>query len=1048
MIPQRVKLQGFLCYKDQQEIHFDGASLWILSGLNGSGKSTVFDALTYAIFGHHRGGSQQAQELINKDCDGLTIEFDFHLDGSLYRVRRTLRRNARGGATGTQQILRQEAGSLSNQSTWQPVEGTGQKREFDAWIRDHIGLDYETFTSSVLLLQGKAEKLLDSTAKGRFEVLAGIVDLERYERLHRLADDKRRHLDKEFERLQIHLGATPRVEPAEWIQLEACLNTRTAAREEAESAVEYWQAVEYEARRWVEWQNRLASARQRWETAQRLLADATTIQGDAQRFQELKTVLPTLQNVVEQKREAHNAEERARQASVAKQQLVARLEQQDHLLAQLRQKRTGLESTIARDDQSTQEVSNKLVRAIELLGRVQEYDRQASDLARLEAELGRLPADSAGTLERARTRQEQLQLLTAAVPILDRLAARREELRKTIAEEQSARTALQVIIQRGEKLAAEVKLLKPKAEDATRLRQQADERAAETRALFQQAQRTLHEFRQLEGARTCRQCGQPLTADHFAEELRRRERELHLLTGHQQDAAKAQEAAQLAETQQREQLARKEKDCQEARDEFREQRNLAEQSKLHAERLVLDLNQAFSELPRPYRDRVGETIPRDWLMVDYPAAGECEALRREVSGLPSMQRQVREAEECHKQWDRLKVQEAAIRQTLTRLRQELPAEPQTVLQEHSKLVAEQSALERTLKAKRAELQEAQRELDRGSREREQMQLQVGDLNSRLHAEETARQQHEQMAARLRKELPDTWQVEVERTGMKELFTWQKERDDLAVSGIEDRWRQLHQAQQGADLLREEYETLARQQESFRAEARLGPDAAVRKLLEAKQTRQQCEAALQEARQQKAHLEKLRQQRGQLEDETQQVEGELKHYEHLAELLGRKRLQLHLVRRAERQVVDHANAVLDRLSGGQLYLRLCGEADGEGASDKALELEAYNRSTGEKPINVAFLSGSQKFRVAVSLALGIGQYASRQHRPLESVIIDEGFGCLDRYGRQVMIQELQNLRGHLQCILLVSHQEEFAEAFADGYHFELAEGATRVKRIQR
>src|SRR5207247_132731 len=140
-------------------------------------------------------------------------------------------------------------------------------------------------------------------------------------------------------------------------------------------------------------------------------------------------------------------------------------------------------------------------------------------------------------------------------------------------------------------------------------------------------------------------------------------------------------------------------------------------------------------------------------------------------------------------------------------------------------------------------------------------------------------------------------------------------------------------------------------------------------------------------------------------------------------------------------------VLDRLSGGQLYLRLCGEADGEGNTAKALELEAYNRITGEKPIYVAFLSGSQKFRVAVSLALGIGQYASRQHRPIESVIIDEGFGCLDKEGRQVMVQELQNLRGHLQCILLVSHQEEFADAFADGYRFELSDGSTRVTRFQ-
>ena len=72
MIPQCVKLKGFLCYKDEQEVDFDGnATLWMLSGLNGSGKSSIFDAVTYAPFGHHRGGAQQAHELSNKASDGF-----------------------------------------------------------------------------------------------------------------------------------------------------------------------------------------------------------------------------------------------------------------------------------------------------------------------------------------------------------------------------------------------------------------------------------------------------------------------------------------------------------------------------------------------------------------------------------------------------------------------------------------------------------------------------------------------------------------------------------------------------------------------------------------------------------------------------------------------------------------------------------------------------------------------------------------------------------------------------------------------------------------
>jgi hypothetical protein len=46
------------------------------------------------------------------------------------------------------------------------------------------------------------------------------------------------------------------------------------------------------------------------------------------------------------------------------------------------------------------------------------------------------------------------------------------------------------------------------------------------------------------------------------------------------------------------------------------------------------------------------------------------------------------------------------------------------------------------------------------------------------------------------------------------------------------------------------------------------------------------------------------------------------------------------------------------------------------------------------------------------------------------------------------EELQNLRSQMRCILLVSHQEDFAEAFSDGYQFKLEDGATKVTRFQR
>ena len=123
MIPRSIKLKGFLCYRDEQQIDFDGSNtLWMLGGLNGSGKSAIFDAVTFVLFGCHRGGGTGHDGLINKEADGLLVEFDFLLDGELIRARRTLRRKTGGGSgRATYQIARFADGKPV------PIEGTNQK---------------------------------------------------------------------------------------------------------------------------------------------------------------------------------------------------------------------------------------------------------------------------------------------------------------------------------------------------------------------------------------------------------------------------------------------------------------------------------------------------------------------------------------------------------------------------------------------------------------------------------------------------------------------------------------------------------------------------------------------------------------------------------------------------------------------------------------------------------------------------------------------------------------------------------------------------------
>jgi DNA repair exonuclease SbcCD ATPase subunit len=160
---------------------------------------------------------------------------------------------------------------------------------------------------------------------------------------------------------------------------------------------------------------------------------------------------------------------------------------------------------------------------------------------------------------------------------------------------------------------------------------------------------------------------------------------------------------------------------------------------------------------------------------------------------------------------------------------------------------------------------------------------------------------------------------------------------------------------------------------------------------------------------------------------------------LDELLGQTKLQRELVRDAEEQIIAFANETLQRLSDGELAL----EEDTAPESTRAFDLRV--RPVGGEPIGVAFLSGSQRFRVAVSVALAVGRFASGRARPLEGVIIDEGFGSLDRDGLRVMAEEIKRLQraNALKRVILVSHQPEFTDQFPVGYALAAGENGTTV-----
>jgi DNA repair exonuclease SbcCD ATPase subunit len=752
--------------------------------------------------------------------------------------------------------------------------------------------------------------------------------------------------------------------------------------------------------------------------------------------------------VIQEKQRASDESERASsQLRTLKEQSIAQREEIEHAIDVARKKRTSHQKTLMQDEQkleTTRERRGQLAGPLSQLGI---FEEQSKKLKSIDEQLAKSPKDIEVQTRQAQEALDRCLELGTVAPLLDRFAAARLQLREATRRSEELELAEQSTLKVGEKAKAEHAKLKSALDAAVTARQQADSAATEAKTLLQQAKAAADEFEKLEGAKTCRACGQALTPAHWVEEKSKRVAEWQAGVARNRETAAAQTKAVAGERDAREQCDAAERELQRLREEYRDAKKERELAAKDIERLTLECRDSYRSLPDAYRDRVSKQSPSDWCATTWPRADEQRAIKNQAAELDAARRRATELRERKSLADRLAAEREAASGIRDQIKSQLPpGEPAELRQEEARLKAEEIALNDSIRGTKKLSQDTDIEIEQRNKKLAEAHKAIANIDSQLSVEEEKRTAHKDAIERASRMIPATWLEPVAKAGLAEQNRWKAELESLNREGTEAKYQELTQTRASIDQVQQD---IALTQEAANAivdEARRPSEDFKSLLATARTVVIERAEELQKAREEKAVLDRHRAERERLRGQSLLLEKDLNFNVLLTQLLGRDRLQRHLVRTAEKQIVDYANSILDRLSGGQLFLRLCGSDDG--ATERALELEAYNRMTGSTPINVAFLSGSQRFRVAVSLALGIGQYASRQHRPIESVIIDEGFGCLDRNGRQVMIQELQNLRGHLKCILLVSHQEEFADAFADGYRFELADGMTRVTRFQK
>jgi len=1028
MLPLRIELEGFLTYRQNVTLDFRGHWLWAITGANGAGKSAIFDAITFVLFGEHRGGRQREELLISQGTDYARVAFDFAVAGSTYRVERTLtrRRGRRGQLTGLEKtyqvyVLDPNAPDLA---AGQAVPGTNNVDGLEKWVCNTIGLSNRTFASSVLLRQGEADRFVIAPPAERKSVLMDVLDFQPYVRLEAAA---RRHANDWKSRAETTGHAFQALAHATQDALAQATGDLRSAQEVAGKAGADVRAADHtlaNARRFADLTQKMRAARQQLETLKAILIDASVIEVAQQELAELNDVLPKLRAIYQHRQAAEAARNRAgvsRRLAEALDVSAAELAQREGAEAVRRAgqeyERTRTVLTEARGEE------DRLSPFAEIAATIARLRREASDV---ETKAAQLEQETVG-LTQALEHHRQCDLATRSIAGLRALANDRRE-----AEAEDSRRR-QIAEHLGELEAAVAQKTQ-----YTQVAQQAVAAATaairEAEITFAGKQTALNNLnaelanRQAAGKEgTCSRCGQAVEAAHIQREIddcvRKRATFMEEIEGLNVQLSRDRAGAERAGSA----LKRAENDQAVAEAALSDARRKVQEHGERRDRAIARATQHLAALPEPYRGLAGEpTYPDDATLAQVAAL---------ATGLADAQTNWRTLDQKAGRAIALREQAARTHDLMRQASDRFPgidlAEAQTSYEAAKVKVTSLAKAEREALARWQAAQVAAAAADQKSKvslaEHNRLTLKASEEDASAIADERA-------AQALQAQVAPVWQeraANVDVGCITEVETRQKVLAPLAAKG-----QALATAREGCPRIEGE---LSAHEDALRAipdADRVAVASAEARLVAMQIAEQRANADRDQAVAVETKLKGEFQLRQELE-KTYQLEAGLAHdYEQLTRLLGKDHLQAWLVQGAQETIGQAANVYLAAISDGLLRLNFQPKGDD-------LEIRVSDLSSGQEPMEVKFVSGSQRFRVAVALALAIGQYSGGASRQIKSVIIDEGFGSLDVDGRRQMIEQLKALEGTLDRVILVSHHEAFHEAFANGYHIEKINGSSRA-----
>ena len=984
MIPQKLRLKNFLSYQ-QLALDFSGLHVACICGANGAGKSSLLEAISWALWGASRVASQD--DVIHVGFKEAQVDFTFIAGGEVYRVIRTRSRNS----STSLEFQVQSEGKFKS-LTERKVQSTQQT------IISHLKMDYETFINSAYLRQGRADEFMLKRPSDRKQVLADMLTLSQYDELAERAKDIARTSKAEaavLENLLAHLREQIQAGEAIAPQLEALRSQLMDLQILESHDHQRLQVV-------VELQNQYQKFAQQltWQQQQQSSLSANLMQSSRQlasqqrQLQQLGGYLAQRSQILQdyERYQLLCGQEADFERKFQKyQQLCDRRGEFSHKLTSLQSELKGqLRHYQAQFEGLFQQESDLKI----ILSRSSEIEAAIAELHKSRAvlqEFDRLHAQSTPLVHRHQVLKHQLEReQTRLLAKLDELVAKREQLYLQVKNHEQ-------LLSNAKELDRQIVLLQNKQIYQQRVHEKGLERRdflerlktslADSEAAFNKLE---SKMRQLTVANApCPLCDRPLDEAHWQLVQKKHKQESRDLQADIWIVKEQQSASNCEIEVLREEYRNLKKELAPLNDLIQRKGTLQERLKA-----ISEAKQRLVQIDNDIQDLSDRLQNQNYMREAWE---EMELIDRNIHKFAYDEKNHALARGDVERWRWAEVKQSELKNAQRQaehLSQKIPDLQTKIHQLQERLTKNLIDLE-----VQHELEQCDRTLTQLAYDpdlHQQLRTQKHDLTSSLlRYQELTRA--EQEYPELQQQVNHLQQSQTKQQQELPIITNQ-------ITELQSQIQSLHgDHAQEINLLKQNLQNWRSQTDSLLGQI----------------------GSLQQAQQQ---LEQSRQREQEALVQIEQSRHRQSIHTELHQAFGKNGIQALMLENVLPQIEVEANQILAQLSDRQLNVRFITQKSGK-KSDRIIEtLDIEIADTkGTRPYET--YSGGEAFRINFAVRLALSRVlAQRKGSTLQTLIIDEGFGSQDQLGCDRLVSAINAIAPDFECILVITHMPQMKEAF--------------------